>query len=330
MSLNGKSVLVTGGTGFFGKKFIEVALNKYKSMKLIVFSRDEMKQFDLQQVFPQGEYPSIRYYIGDIRDKERLYRAFNGVDIVIHAAALKQIPSCEFNPFEAIQTNIIGTQNIIEVAIDRGVQKVLALSTDKAVNPASLYGASKLCMENLIIQSNFFSQMEKTKLSCVRYGNVMGSWGSVVEVFLKQRETGKITVTDPRMTRFWITLNQGVEFVIDCLERMHGGEVFVPKIPSIRIMDLAEAVSPGCEIEIIGIRPGEKLHELLLSRNETRHASEYDDMYIIKPEFTYSCWHLDQYEEGKAVPEGFEFTSNTNDRFLTPEVLRKMIGKSES
>ncbi|GAI95569.1 unnamed protein product, partial [marine sediment metagenome] len=267
-----KTVLITGGTGSFGKKLTEIMQREHHPKKLIIFSRDELKQHEMRM--SGFDHPSLRYFIGDVRDRERLYRAFNGVDIVVHAAALKQVPACEYNPFEAIQTNIIGAKNVIDAAIDQGAKKVIAISTDKAVNPINLYGATKLCAEKLFVQGNSYSGERGARFSCARYGNVVGSRGSVIPMFKKQREGGKITVTDERMTRFWLTLEQGVRFVTRCIEQMQGGEVFVPKIPSMRIMDLAEAVAPGCEIEFVGIRPGEKLHELLISRGESRYTSE--------------------------------------------------------
>jgi UDP-N-acetylglucosamine 4,6-dehydratase len=247
------------------------------------------------------------------------------VDIVVHAAALKQIPSCEYNPFEAIQTNIWGAKNIIEAAIDQGVKKVMAISTDKAVNPINLYGATKLCMEKLFVQGNSYSGEGGPRFSCVRYGNVVGSRGSVIPVFKEQRNTGMITITDERMTRFWITLEQGVHLVIRCIEQMQGGEVFVPKIPSMRIMDLAEAVSPGCEVKFVGIRPGEKLHEVLISRDESRYTLELEDMFVIQP--VHPWWKPADWSQGKPVPDGFKYSSDANSQWLTIEELRQMIGE---
>lgn len=315
-------VLITGGTGSFGKKFVELMLRDYQPKKLIVFSRDELKQHEMRMRFDD---PSMRYFIGNVRDKDRLYRAFDGVDIVVHAAALKQIPSCEYNPFEAIQTNIWGAKNIIEAAIDQGVKKVMAISTDKAVNPINLYGATKLCMEKLFVQGNSYSGEGGPRFSCVRYGNVVGSRGSVIPVFKEQRNTGKITITDERMTRFWITLEQGVRLVIRCIEQMQGGEVFVPKIPSMRIMDLAEAVSPGCEVKFVGIRPGEKLHEVLISRDESRYTLELEDMFVIQP--VHPWWKPADWSQGKPVPDGFKYSSDANSQWLTIEELRQMIGE---
>src|SRR5437870_11233068 len=277
MNWSEQVVLVTGGTGSFGKKFVEIMLRDYHPKKLVIFSRDELKQHDMRA--SGFNHPSLRYFIGDVRDQSRLERAFAGVTSVVHAAPMKQVPACEYNPFEAIQTNIMGGRNVIDAAIDHGVQRILALSTDKAVNPINLYGATKLCAEKMFVQANAYSGAQDTRFSCARYGNVVGSRGSVIPVFLEQRKKGKITITDPRMTRFWITLDHGVRFVIRCLEHMHGGEIFVPKIPSMSLVELAKSVAPGCDIEYIGIRPGEKLHEVLLSEDEARNALEVDEMY---------------------------------------------------
>ena len=322
-------VLVTGGTGSFGKKFTEVMLNKHRPKKLIIFSRDELKQHDMRQVWSDlsGEFP-IRYFVGDVRDKERLYRAFDGVDIVVHAAALKQVPACEYNPFEAVQTNILGAKNVIDAAIDKGVKRVIALSTDKAVNPINLYGASKLVAEKLFVQGNSYVGDEGTRFSCVRYGNVVGSRGSVIPLFVEQRRTGTVTVTDERMTRFWITLEQGVDFVIRCAESMHGGEIFVPKIPSMKIMDLTDAIAPDCEVKINGIRPGEKIHESLLSSDEARYALEFDDMFVVMPMFPW--WDKTRWKGGKALPDEFVYTSDTNDSWLTHAELQKMANLVET
>ena len=319
MNWNDKTVLVTGGTGSFGKKFVSVMLNECKPKKLIIFSRDELKQHDMRQMFSDKDSP-VRYFIGDVRDRERLERAFHGVDIVVHAAALKQVPACEYNPIEAIKTNVVGATNVIEAAIDQGVKKVLALSTDKAVNPANLYGATKLCAEKLFVQGNAYSGDVGTVFSCVRYGNVVGSRGSVIPLFKKQRETGKVTVTDPRMTRFWITLDQGVHFVINCIERMHGGEVFVPKIPSMNIIDLATAIAPGCSVENVGIRPGEKLHEVLLSEDEARDAIELDDMFVVEP--SHPWWNTDAWPGGRRPAEGYRYASDSNQQWLSVEDLK--------
>lgn len=320
MALNDKTILITGGTGSFGRKFTESVLRHYRPKKLIIFSRDELKQHEMRQQFND---PCLRYFIGDVRDKDRLHRAIHGVDIVVHAAALKQVPSCEYNPFEAVKTNIFGAQNVIDAAIDCGVKKVMAISTDKAVNPINLYGATKLCAEKMFVQSNSYSGMGGTRFSCCRYGNVVASRGSVVPIFLEQRKNGTITVTDPRMTRFWLTLEQGVEFVIRCIGLMHGGEIFVPKIPSVKIMDLAKVIAPDCEVQYIGIRPGEKLHEALVSDDEARHTLELDDMHIIQP--VHPWWGADKWAGAQPVPDGFRFTSDTNTRWLSVEELQGMV-----
>ncbi|MBC8433886.1 MAG: UDP-N-acetylglucosamine 4,6-dehydratase (inverting) [Desulfobacterales bacterium] len=315
-----QSILLTGGTGSFGKHFCKIMIEKYHPKVIRIYSRDELKQHEMRQTFGE-EY--IRYFIGDVRDADRLRRAVEGVDIVIHAAALKQVPACEYNPLEAVKTNIHGAQNIIDAAIDTGVKKVMALSTDKAVNPVNLYGATKLCAEKIIVQGNSYSGPRGTKFSCVRYGNVLGSRGSVIPVFNEQKKTGKITITDKRMTRFWLTLDQAVELVLDGLNYMQGGETFVPKIPSMKVMDLAKAVAPECEIEIIGIRPGEKLHEVLITEEEGRNTVVYNGMYVILP--NYSWWERQNYKTGKGLPDGFKYTSNNNDEWLTVDDLRKII-----
>jgi len=319
--LDGKTILVTGGTGSFGKKFTRMVLDRYDVNKLIIFSRDELKQAQMRAEF--GDNPKLRFFIGDVRDKERLYRAFDGVDVVIHAAALKRVPECEYNPFEAIKTNVIGAQNIIDAAIDRGVSKIVALSTDKAVNPINLYGATKLCSDKLFIAGNSYVGGKDIRFAVVRYGNVVGSRGSVVPLFMKLKNTGKLPITDPRMTRFWITLEEGVEMVFTALEKMQGGEVFVPKIPSMKITDLAKAIAPECELEIVGIRPGEKLHESLITASDARHTLEFDNYYIIQPEF--SWWRLGNHKDGKPIEEDFEYTSDKNEEWLTVEEMREML-----
>jgi UDP-N-acetylglucosamine 4,6-dehydratase len=270
------------------------------------------------------DHHSLRYFIGDIRDLERMRRAMQGVDIVVHAAALKQVPACEYNPMEAIKTNILGSSNVVDAALDSGVGRVLALSTDKAVNPVNLYGATKLAAEKLIIQSNSYAGNKPTRFSCVRYGNVVGSRGSVVPVFLKQRESGKLTITDERMTRFWISLDQGVRFVLDCIERMHGGEVFVPKIPSTTIVDLAKVIAPEAAISVIGIRPGEKLHEVLISEDEARTTVELDDLYVVQPAEELWFGH-DWQKSGKALPDGFRYASNTNTHWLNSSEIKTLV-----
>lgn len=317
-------VLVTGGTGSFGKTFIRFMLDEYHPKKLIVYSRDELKQHEMRS--SGFDHANLRYFIGDVRDSSRLRRAMDGVNIVVHAAALKQVPACEYNPMEAIKTNVIGAQNVIDAALDANVDKVLALSTDKAVNPVNLYGATKLCAEKLFVQSNSYSGAKGVPIfSCTRYGNVVGSRGSVIPVFKQQRCSGVIAITDKRMTRFWLMLKQGCSFVIRCIESMQGGEVFVPKIPSMRIMDLAEAVAPGCDIDFIGIRPGEKLHEVLVSRDESRHILELDDMYVIQP--AYPWWQPANWNDGRKLPDGFKYTSDKNDQWLSVNELREMIGE---
>ena len=322
--LNNKNILITGGTGSFGKKCTEIILKRYKPRRLIIFSRDELKQFEMAQQFPDSKYDCIRYFIGDIRDKERLYRAFSNVDFIIHAAALKQVPAAEYNPFEAVKTNILGGQNVINVAIDRGVKKVIALSTDKAANPVNLYGATKLCSDKLFIAGNSYVGRDDTVFSVVRYGNVAGSRGSVIPFFLKKKEDGVLPITDPRMTRFWITLEQGVDFVLTCLEEMVGGELFVPKIPSMNMMDLAKAIAPECKTEIIGIRPGEKLHEIMVPSDDAHKTIEYDDKYIIQPDFRFFERRFNS-NGGKPVPEGFEYNSETNSWKLSIEEAREMV-----
>ncbi len=308
---------MTGGTGSFGQHFVRTMLAQQKPRRLVVFSRDELKQHEMRT---RGlDHPSLRYFIGDVRDADRLRRAMEGIDIVVHAAALKQVPACEYNPFEAVLTNVNGARNVIEAALDRNVSRVLALSTDKAVNPVNLYGATKLVAEKLFVQANAYAGSRTTSLSCVRYGNVIGSRGSVLPLFTEQAKTGTITVTDPRMTRFWITLQQGVTFVINCIERMHGGEVFVPKIPSVRLTDLAAAVAPGCKVHAIGIRAGEKLHEALISEDEARTTRELEDMYVVEP--AHPWWNKGSWDAGKPLPEGFRYMSDTNTQWLTGEQL---------
>ena len=319
--LEDATILVTGGTGSFGKKFTDMVVRDYKPQKLIVFSRDELKQVEMQRTFND---PCMRYFIGDVRDRDRLYRAFAGVDIVIHAAALKQVPTAEYNPFEAVKTNVIGAQNVIDAAIDCGVKKLIALSSDKAANPINLYGATKLCSDKLFIAANSYAGAEGTRFSIVRYGNVVGSRGSVIPFFQEMRKNGRIPITDERMTRFWITLQQGVHFVLKCLDLMRGGEIFVPKIPSMKIMDLARAIAPDCEYHSVGIRPGEKLHEIMVPDDETRNTLEYDDHYRILPAFP--LWTDAPYpaDGGRPVPDRFKYSSDSNDHWLTVEELRAM------
>jgi len=328
---DGQVVLITGATGSFGKKFLKRLLTQYNPKKVILFSRDEYKQVLLQREF-QNFASKLRFFIGDIRDKDRLYRAFEGVDIVVHAAALKQVPLAEYNPFEAVKTNIIGAQNIIEAAIDKGVKKVVALSTDKAVNPINLYGGTKLVMEKLFIAGNAYVGGKDTIFTVVRYGNVVGSRGSVIPYFLKLAKEGvkEFPITDLRMTRFWITLDQAVDLVIKALQTAVGGEIFVPKIPSMRIVDLAKAIKPDCEFKIIGIRPGEKLHETLISEEEGRKTKILDEnTYVVLPQFEWQKGLYEKYENLPSVGEGFIYRSDKNDWWLTTEELRELIKNLE-
>ncbi len=319
-AINRKNILVTGGTGSFGRKFIEIVLNEFNPRRVVVFSRDELKQHEVQQRFSDER---LRFFIGDVREKERLKTAFYEIDIVIHAAALKQVPTCEYNPIEAVKTNIIGAQNVIEAAIETGVKKVIALSTDKAVNPVNLYGATKLTMEKLFVASNSYVGDRETSFSVVRYGNVVGSRGSVIPLFLGKREDGVFPITDKRMTRFWITLEQGVSFVLKCISMMRRGEIFVPKVPSMNIIDLAHAIAPDCELKFIGIRPGEKLHEVLIAREEARRTLEFNDFFLIEPEFKW--WKGNEIGGGKRVPEDFCYSSDLNPWRLSKKELCEMI-----
>jgi UDP-N-acetylglucosamine 4,6-dehydratase len=319
------TVLVTGGTGSFGQQFARVMLRDHHPQKLIVFSRDELKQHEMR--VSGFDHPCLRFFIGDVRDVDRLRRAMHGVDIVVHAAALKQVPAAEYNPIEAVMTNIIGARNVVDAALDVGVRKVLALSTDKAVNPTNLYGATKLVAEKLFVQANAYSGAGPTRFSCMRYGNVLGSRGSVIPLFLEQRRSGAITVTDSRMTRFWLTLAQGVQFVIHAIERMAGGEVFVPKIPSASMDTVVEAVAPGCAVRQVGIRPGERLHEVLISEDEARRTHELDDMFVIAPSDSW-CGETRPHSV-QPLPEGFRYASDSNKTWLTAEQLRQLAGIPE-
>ena len=322
--LNGSRILITGGTGSFGRAFVSIVLDRYKPEKVVVFSRDEVKQLDMRQSLELSGHSNLRFFIGDVRDKDRLLRAFGDVDIVVHAAALKQVPSCEYNPFEAIKTNILGAQNIIEASIDRGIKKVIALSTDKAANPINLYGATKLCSDKLFIAGNTYASHSETVFAVVRYGNVVGSRGSVVPIFLKAKERGILPITDPKMTRFWITLPQSVDFVLSCLKDMCGGELFVPKLPSMNIMDLAKAIGPECKTEVIGIRPGEKLHEVLIPSDEARNIREFENFYLLRTEFPY--WEdRSSWEDGVAVSDDFEYQSGNNSWCLSEEEIRAVL-----
>lgn len=325
--LNGKSILVTGGTGSFGKKFIETILIQYPEIeRLVVYSRDELKQSEMAQQFSDTTYRSLRYFIGDVRDKERLLRAFEGIDIVIHAAALKQVPACEYNPFEAIKTNILGAQNVIEASIACKVSRVVALSTDKAAAPINLYGATKLCSDKLFVAAENYRGKRDLHFSVVRYGNVIGSRGSVIPLFLKKRANGVIPITDARMTRFNITLEHGVGLVLFALQHMWGGEIFVPKIPSYRILDVAQAIAPHCRIEIVGIRPGEKLHEEMITETDSMNTIEFKDYFVILP--STPLWESDKYMRtfnGTPCPLGFKYSSDNNTEWLTVEQLREQI-----
>ena len=318
---DGKVILLTGGTGSFGQKFTEIVLREHNPEAIRIFSRGELLQQEMRQKFNDDE--RLRFFIGDVRDRERVYRAMNGVDIVVHAAALKQVPTCEYNPIEAVRTNIDGAINVINAAIDSGVESAIAISSDKAVHPINLYGATKLVMERLFAQANVYTGGRKSRFSCVRYGNVVGSRGSVIPLFLEQRENGKITITDEQMTRFWITLEQGVRFVIDCINRMHGGEVFIPKIPSMKITDLADVIAPKAEREVIGMRAGEKVDEILVTEEESRHTLEFDNYFVIEPEHPF--WEKDNFKGGKSLPYGFRYTSNNNGWWLTKEELKRMV-----
>ncbi|MGK7394138.1 MAG: UDP-N-acetylglucosamine 4,6-dehydratase (inverting) [Candidatus Cyclobacteriaceae bacterium M3_2C_046] len=329
LNLNNKNVLITGGTGSFGKKFVSTILEKYPNInRLVVFSRDELKQFEMSQEFPKSKYPGIRYFIGDVRDKDRLYRAFEGIDIVVHAAALKQVPAAEYNPFEFIKTNIIGAENIINAALDKDVSNIVALSTDKAAAPINLYGATKLCSDKLFVAANNMKGKRECKFSIVRYGNVMGSRGSVIPFFLNKKQEGVLPITHKEMTRFNILLEEGVNLVLYALENALGGEIFVPKIPSYKILDMARAVAPDCEIRMVGVRPGEKIHEEMITSSDSYNTLDLQDYFVILPQT--QIWKKDKYiEELKArpVPEGFQYNSGENDQWLSVNQIRELIKK---
>jgi len=315
------TVLITGGTGSFGQTFVRRLLSSNPPGKLIIFSRDECKQHEMAHDL---SHPSLRFFLGDVRDKDRLYRAFQNVDLVVHAAALKQVPAAEYNPLEFIKTNVMGAANIVDAAIDCGVKKVVALSTDKAAGPVNMYGASKLCADKLFVTANAYAGNGPTRFAIVRYGNVIGSRGSVIPLFLEMRKSGVIRITDRRMTRFWLTLEQGVEFVIHSIDRMHGGEIFVPKIPSMRLMDLAQAIAPDCKHEFIGIRPGEKLHETLIPRDESPWCLEFPEYFVIQPNQLW--WSKDSLQYGgEPVADGFKYSSDSNARWLTEEEMRSLL-----
>mgnify|MGYP001290058662 CR=1 FL=1 len=326
--LNNKTILVTGGTGSFGKKFIETLLNNYKPKKIIIYSRDELKQFEMQQMWPDNK---LRYFIGDVRDYNRLKRAMEGVDVVIHAAALKQVPAAEYNPFEAVKTNVIGGQNVIDASLSQGVKKVIALSTDKAAAPINLYGATKLVSDKLFIAANNYKGKHDIKLSVVRYGNVMGSRGSVIPFFMKQKEKNILPITDERMTRFNITIQEGVNFVLKCLEIMWGGELFVPKIPSYRILDVAKAIAPDCKHKVVGIRPGEKLHEEMITQTDGFNTIEFNNYFVILP--STSLWDIEKFRKessssiGKMCNYGFSYNSEKNKIFLSVNDIQNLINE---
>ncbi|MBT6563727.1 MAG: UDP-N-acetylglucosamine 4,6-dehydratase (inverting) [Candidatus Scalindua sp.] len=319
--LNNKTILITGGTGSFGKKMVQIILEEYKPEKLIIFSRDELKQFEMSQRWSTKKFPCIRYFLGDVRDKERLNRAFHGVDYVIHAAALKQVPAAEYNPEEFIKTNILGGMNVIDAALMNGVKKVVALSTDKACNPINLYGATKLCADKLFVAANVYTGSDNTTFSVVRYGNVVGSRGSVVPFFKERVKTGKLPITDSRMTRFWITLDQSVHFVLRVMDLASGGEIFVPKIPSMHIVELAKAIAPECTQEVVGIRPGEKIHEILIGEDEGRNTIEYDECYVVKQ----APVDVNTIRDCNLCPEGFSYTSDNNSQKISIEELHRVL-----
>jgi UDP-N-acetylglucosamine 4,6-dehydratase len=318
--LKDKTVLVTGGTGSFGTQFIRTVLAEHEPHKVIVFSRDELKQYEMAQTIKDDR---IRFFLGDVRDVERLKRACQGVDVIVHAAALKHVPAAEYNPFECLKTNVLGAQNVIEAALSTDVTRVVALSTDKAANPINLYGATKLCSDKLFIAGNSYAGQRNLRMAVVRYGNVVGSRGSVVPFFRSVRNTGTIPITDPRMTRFWITLEQGVRFVISAIDRMHGGELFVPKIPATDILTLAEAIGPKCKKETIGIRPGEKLHELMIGSDDARRTRDMGTYYVVEPEFPW--WDGNLVSEGSPVPDGFSYTSENNPDRLSVKQVRELL-----
>lgn len=325
--LTNKSILITGGTGSFGRAFVATVLERYPGIRrLVIYSRDELKQYEMQQSFPQSRYPGIRYFIGDIRDESRLQRALEGIDVVVHAAALKQVPAAEYNPFECIKTNVLGAQNLIEACLSNGVQNVVALSTDKAAAPVNLYGATKLCSDKLFIAANNITGNRDLRFSVVRYGNVMGSRGSVIPFFLEQRRTGVLPITDPRMTRFSISLREGVAMVLWAIENAWGGEVFVPKIPSYRITDVAAAVAPECRQDIVGIRPGEKIHEEMITSSDSFNTVDLGDYYAILPVGgAYTVEHYCEKRGARPVPVGFAYNSGSNPDFLSVEQLRQMV-----
>ena len=318
--LDGKVILVTGGTGSFGSVFVDRVLREHDPGAIRIFSRDELKQYDLRRKLDDDR--RLRFFLGDVRSLPRLTQAMRGVDVVVHAAALKQVPACEYNPYEAVQTNIIGAENVVSAAIANDVPLTIALSSDKAVNPVNLYGATKLCAEKIITQGNSYAGDSVARFSTVRYGNVVGSRGSVIPLFKRQAADGELTITDESMTRFWITLDQAVDFVLRCLGRMEGGEIFVPRIPSMRVLDIADSIAPGASRRVIGIRPGEKVHEVLVTEDESRRAQAFGDYFAIYPSFPF--WHPSEYPRGEELPPGFRYASDTNDRWLNTEQIRAM------
>jgi UDP-N-acetylglucosamine 4,6-dehydratase len=323
VELQGKTILVTGATGSFGSRFVRRLLVEHEPKSVRIFSRDELKQYDLRRALDDDA--RIRFFLGDVRSLARLTQATRGADVIVHAAALKQVPACEYNPYEAVQTNVVGAENVVSAAIASEVPKVLALSTDKAVNPVNLYGATKLCAEKIVVQGNAYAGDGESRFACVRYGNVVGSRGSVVPLFKRQAEQGELTITDDAMTRFWITLDHAVDLVISSLEHMEGGEIFVPKIPSMRMTDFAAALAPGVPTRVIGIRPGEKIHEVLITEDESRHAQGFADHYRIYPSFAF--WRSADFPSGDELPPGFRYSSDQNEQWLGDEALRSMVSE---
>ncbi|OEJ66321.1 UDP-N-acetylglucosamine 4,6-dehydratase (inverting) [Magnetovibrio blakemorei] len=330
--LNGKNILITGGTGSFGKYFVRAVLDNFRPNRLIIFSRDELKQFEMAQEYSEQEHENLRFFIGDVRDQDRLEMAMRDVHIVIHAAAMKHVPAAEYNPFECIKTNVIGAENLVKAALNCGVQKVIALSTDKAASPLNLYGASKLASDKIFIAANFLSAAKAPSFSVVRYGNVMGSRGSVVPFFEKLRDQGAkfLPITDPRMTRFWVTIEQGINFVLSSLALMHGGEIFVPKIPSTDMLSIAKAIAPNIPTKIIGIRPGEKLHEVMITADDARNTISIKDRYIITPALSFWKPDIHKFEGSSMVDDDFNYASNNNSHILSIEEIKSLLAKSRS
>jgi len=320
MDLENKTILITGGAGSFGQKFAEIILKEYNPKSVRIYDNRELAEVEMERNFKDSR---LRFFLGDVRDKGRLFRSISGADVVVHAAALKHVPICEYNPIEAVRTNMEGSINVIDAALDNGVERVMAISTDKAVRPVNLYGATKMAAEKLFVQGNSYAGSAKTVFSCTRYGNVLASSGSVIPLFLSQKDRGEITITHKDMTRFWITLDEGIRFVISCIERMKGGEIFIPKIPSMKIIDMADTIAPEATKKVIGIRPGEKLHEILLTREESSHAKEFKKYFIVEPE--YSFWDKSNHKDVNNLPEGFEYTSNKNKIWITKEQMKNIL-----